>query len=141
MGFVSIDAIWDSLAEGMQTKEQLIVKISADKADVGFSEMVDQGDGVYVYKDPANIPYWKSIPAVSCDALDDHLIVEQYIRDNISTLSPDKASLGGTWYIIRTHLDTAIHTGTMTYEDGHNRGTAKFSYTRNGNDVIITDIK
>jgi len=53
--------------------------------------------------------------------------VEQYVKANISTLSPVKAELGGTFYV--TDIRTANGMGTVEYEDGHIALTADFNYT------------
>lgn len=50
-----VNAIWDTFAEGMNAKEQLKFIFGEGTASIGFGEMVDRGDGVYVYKDPTKI--------------------------------------------------------------------------------------
>lgn len=52
--------------------------------------------------------------------------VEQYITQNISTLSPEKEQLGGTFYV--TAIQARGETGTVSYEDGHNAYVADFTY-------------
>lgn len=53
--------------------------------------------------------------------------VGDYVRENISTLSPDEAVLGGTWYVtgIAFGEGNAI---TVNYEDGHIARTAAAEY-------------
>lgn len=53
--------------------------------------------------------------------------VEAYVRTNLSTLSPEKEVLGGTFYVTRIRL--MENTGTVEYEDGHNAYVADFSYS------------
>lgn len=131
-----IDAWWTASAEGMTNTEQLTLKFTDQKILAGFAEMVDRGDGTYVYKDPNNIPYWKEIPAVDCADLNETLAVEKYIRDNIATLSPIKATLGGTWYVIRVDTDTTKNTGTVKYEDGHMQESKTFTYSVDTTGVV-----
>ncbi len=46
------DVMWNSSAEGMDVTEQLKIEFGEGSAVALFGEMVDRGDGVYVYKDP-----------------------------------------------------------------------------------------
>lgn len=55
------------------------------------------------------------------------LTIEQYVTDNISTLSPETEVLGGTFYV--TSIEAANGAGAVSYEDGHNAYTADFIYT------------
>lgn len=134
------DVWWNSMAEGMQVKEQLKITFGEGNAEAGYGEMVDRGDGTYVYKDPAHLTYGKSMTDVACSDLDDRIIVEKYIRANIATLAPSKPVLGGTWYITSVHIDPAKKSGSMAYEDGHIVSSATFSYTRSGEDVTLNNI-
>jgi hypothetical protein len=63
------DVWWDSMAEGMQVKEQLRIIFGEGNAAAGFGEMVDRGDGVYVYKDPTKLTYGMSMTDVACSDL------------------------------------------------------------------------
>jgi hypothetical protein len=134
------DVWWNSMAEGMQVKEQLKITFGEGNAEAGFGEMVDRGDGTYVYKDPAHLTYGKSMTDVACSDLDDRTMVEKYIRANIATLAPSKPVLGGTWYITSVHIDPAKKTGIMAYEDGHIASSATFSYIRTEGNVTLSNI-
>ncbi|MDQ5883233.1 MAG: hypothetical protein QG654_145, partial [Patescibacteria group bacterium] len=68
-------------------------------------------------------------------------IVAKYVRENIVFLAPEDAVLGGTFYALGVKLDPFLKTGVFSYEDGHIMGSASFSYTRNGQEVLISDIK
>lgn len=135
------DVWWDSMAEGMHVTEQLKLIFNENVVQAGFSEMIDRGDGVYVYKDPNNIGYWQIMNAADCTDLDDRIVVEKYIRANIKTLAPEKPVLGGTLYATTIHIEPTLKTGTMKYEDGHIQGSATFSYNRNGEEVTISSVK
>src|ERR1035437_5515937 len=86
---------WDSLAEGMNVKEELAIEFDDGSATAGFGEMVDRGDGVYVYKDKTNLYYIKGMSQIDCETLDEKLFVEKYVRDNIKTIATNKPVLGG----------------------------------------------
>ncbi len=63
------DVWWNSMAEGIQNKEQLRIIFGEGNAQVAFGEMVDRGDGVYVYKDINKISYGENMNDVGCDEL------------------------------------------------------------------------
>lgn len=134
------DVWWEAKAEGMVVTEELRIIFGEGTASVGFGEMVDRGDGVYVYKYKENIGYWQDLTDVSCDFLDDRIIVEKYIRDNVKNLAPEKPVLGGSWYSYNIKIDPNTKTGEFTYEDGHILGVAKFEYTRTDESVEIKNI-
>ena len=123
------DLWWFASAEGMNVKEQLKIIFGEGTATIGFGEMVDRGDGVYIYKDSKNISYSLSLTDVSCSDLAERTNVESYLRENIAELSPVKAVLGGTWYVVSDTIDLEKNSGTVVYEDGHIQETKNFSYT------------
>ncbi|MBI5134122.1 MAG: hypothetical protein HZA81_01930 [Candidatus Taylorbacteria bacterium] len=53
--------------------------------------------------------------------------VEDYVRLNISELSPVKESLGGSFFV--TSIEARAGAGTVRYEDGHSAYTADFAYS------------
>jgi len=55
--------------------------------------------------------------------------IESYVTHNISALSPEKETLGGTFYVTEISVDSEKKTGHVKYEDGHNAYEADFSYT------------
>jgi len=56
----------------------------------------------------------------------ENVAVEDYVRQNISLLSPIQASLGGTFYV--TNIEASGGAGTVKYEDGHMAYIAEFTY-------------
>jgi len=52
--------------------------------------------------------------------------VEEYVRQNISALSPEPAVMGGTFYV--TDIKIKNGEGTVWYEDGHIALVADFTY-------------
>ena len=131
------DVWWDSFAEGMNVTEQLKIKFGEGNAVVFFGEMIDRGDGVYVYKDVTKLTPGFQMSQIDCESLDDRIIVENYIRNNVKTIVPEKPVLGGSWYVISVNINSFTKTGSMVYEDGHIQGEKSFNYVRNGTQVII----
>jgi hypothetical protein len=129
---------WNSRAEGMEVKEELMIKWGDGSATAGFGEMVDRGDGVYVYKDKSNLYYIKGMDQKDCEYLDEEIFVEKYIRDNIQTIATNKTALGGTWYVIYATINPATKTGEVIYEDGHIQSKASFTYTYNATLEMVT---
>jgi hypothetical protein len=132
---------WDSTAEGMNVKEELEIIFGEGSATVGFGEMIDRGDGVYVYKNKTNLYYIDQMNQIDCEMLDEKLFTEQYIRDNIVTIATNKPVLGGTWYVITTIANPIAHTAEVVYEDGHIQSKANIIYTYNKNPQTIAITK
>lgn len=65
-------------------------------------------------------------------------IVESYLRENISMLSPVPAVLGGTWYVVSLTIDPAMNSGTVIYEDGHIQEKRSFSYVVNNKGAVTS---
>src|SRR3989344_2008190 len=66
--------------------------------------------------------------------------IESYVTQNISTLSPEKEVLGGTFYVTNiqvTPREGASGTGVVQYEDGHIALVADFSYEVNDRGITI----
>jgi len=132
---------WDSFAEGMNVKEELVIKFGDGSATVGFGEMIDRGDGVYIYKDKTNLTYIKAMNQIDCESLNEKLFVEKYIRDNITTIATNKPELGGSWYVILVTVNTSTHTAEVVYEDGHIQSKANLTYAYNKNPQGIVATK
>ncbi len=58
---------WNVLAEGMNSKEEIIITLSGKTAAVGFGEMKEKEDGSYVYADVNNLSYEPVLQETSCD--------------------------------------------------------------------------
>jgi len=89
------------------------------------------GVGFLLFKTPAHDP----TPNVIVDIKQN---VENYLRANISELSPVKAVLGGTWYVISDTVDLEKNSGTVVYEDGHIQEEKNFIYTSNDNGEVLS---
>lgn len=137
------DVWWQSLAEGMNVTEELVISFGDGSASVLMGEMYNRGDGVYVYKDKNVINYKQQMGQVDCEMLDEKFTVEKYIEDNISIIAINKAVLGGTWHVLSVSANPAGQNGEVKYEDGHIESTATFTYTYNKekNVVIINSFK
>lgn len=64
------DVWWYSFAEGMYVMEQLHFGFDDNSAVAMFGEMVDRGDGVYVYKNTDNLTKGFQMTKIDCDTLD-----------------------------------------------------------------------
>ncbi len=135
------DVWWDSMAEGMKVTEQLKIEFGEGSAVALFGEMVDRGDGTYLYKDVTKLTPSFQMSQTDCEVLNDKIIVEKYIRDNIKNVAPEKSVLGGLWYVISVNVNPAMKNGTVTYEDGHIQKKASYNYVRNEGEVLISSIK
>lgn len=85
--------------------------------------------GFVVYKNTAPVA---NVPG------DTPQIVESYLRENISTLSPVSAVLGGTWYVVSLTIDPTTNSGTVVYEDGHIQEKRNFSYALNEKGAVTS---
>ncbi len=56
------------------------------------------------------------------------ILVEEYIKENIKTIAPNQAVLGGSWYVVSVFVFDEIKSGIVTYEDGHIQSEAFFEY-------------
>ncbi|NVN97514.1 hypothetical protein HXX01_04805, partial [Candidatus Nomurabacteria bacterium] len=135
------DVMWESEQEGMSVTEQLKIEFGEGSAVALYGEMIDRGDGVYLYKDATKLSSGFQMSQIDCGSLDDKIVVEKYVRDNIETVVPEKPVLGGSWYVTLVNINPSMKTGTVAYEDGHIQGNKKFSYTRNNNEVKINLIE
>lgn len=85
-------------------------------------------------------------PTTLCSKIEKEQIVEKYLNENISTISPIKEVLGGKFYITKL-IWAGDNSGVIEYEDGHIVLAATFDYeikTGNssiGNEVIIENFK
>jgi hypothetical protein len=52
----------------------------------------------------------------------------EYLKKNISALSPEKEVLGGTFYVTK-FTPTNNNSGIVEYEDGHNAYKGRISYS------------
>ncbi len=129
---------WNSLAEGMQVKEELNIEFGDGSASALYGEMVDRGDGVYIYKDKTELSFGPSLGQISCEDLDKINAVEKYVKDNIKTIATNKPVLGGSWYVTSIFVNYTLNEGTITYEDGHIQSKATFEYKFDSNTKNVT---
>lgn len=131
------DVLWEAQAEGTIVSEQLLINFTQNEAFVGFGEMKLGENDIYVYSDPESIPYWQTIPTLSCEDLDEHILVGKYIRENIAVLVSEESVLGGSWYVVSAKVNPLENTVAVMYEDGHIQGTETFSYEVSEGVVVI----
>ncbi len=123
------DVFWNTSAEGMQGTEELIISFGDGSASILGGEMVDRGDGVYVYKDKTKLtPSYPQLSQTDCSNFDEIKIVEKYIKDNIKTIATNKPVLGGSWYSLYVGVNPGADEALVMYEDGHIQSKAKIFY-------------
>lgn len=66
--------------------------------------------------------------------------VENYIRENISELSPEKEVLGGKFYVTKITFNEN-ESGRVEYEDGHIALVADFKYRVSNGSIEITEFE
>lgn len=125
----TVDAIWDTFGEGINAKEEIRIIFGEGTASLGAGELEQGADGVYRYKDKESLKYTLDLYDIDCAELNERERVDKYIRDNITTLSPVKAVLGGTWYVFSNIINLKENTGTVIYEDGHIQEKRDYTYT------------
>ncbi len=65
-GLSTAELWWHTKAEGTTATEQLFVRFNDTKAEAGFGEMKDRGDGTFVYADLMAVSYVPVMEAVAC---------------------------------------------------------------------------
>lgn len=58
---------WNVLAEGMNSKEEILITLTGKTAAVGFGEMKEKDDGSFVYVDVNKLSYQPVLQETSCD--------------------------------------------------------------------------
>ena len=82
-------------------------------------------------------------PILPCGESEVKKVVENYLKENISGLSPEKEVLGGKFYITKITW-VGNNSGMIEYEDGHIAMKALFDYkiepsSRSTNYSVIID--
>ena len=102
----TINATWHTSGEGINADEPL---------KIVFGEGTAYVDGL-------------ALNDVDCNMLDERVAVKEYLKKNIVALAPKPATMGGTWFYLRSIVDAAKKTGYIVYEDGHNEEKRQFTY-------------
>src|SRR5690606_23769906 len=80
MGEVNVDTnsgayllttLYSYSAEGMENTEEKYFILNTDQAYVGYGEMSEQDNGLYMYSDPTMVDFTYTIPMVSCEKYDE----------------------------------------------------------------------
>ena len=79
MGEVNVDAnsgayllttLYAYSAEGMENTEEKYFILNTDQAYVGYGQMSQNDNGLYMYEDPTMVDFTYTIPMVSCEKYD-----------------------------------------------------------------------
>jgi len=73
-------------------------------------------------------------------SLENQNIVKEYIKENISDLSPEKAILGGNFYITKIYFESP-NSVLIEYEDGHIALEAKANFKIENEKIEIINFK
>jgi hypothetical protein len=112
---------WDGLYRGHTTvleHNQNIIAVS-----VTYLDMSDR-----IKSDYENLLNSFKFSTISVDSKLPQTILENYFKENISTISPEKETLGGKFYITDLKLNDGT-SGVVSYEDGHVAFVADFTYS------------
>lgn len=137
----TIDAWWNREGEGVTEKSQLRIIFGEGNASIGFGAMKANADGSYSYEDLSKVDYSFTLTDYSCEDLSEREAVEEILWKNINTLSPVKAVLGGTFYVVSMDLDLVKNSGSVVYEDGHIQEKREFNYEVVDSKVVNLKIK
>ncbi len=136
--FLKAMMLWQAQAEGASVLEELAIMFNPEEVKIGFGEMKDRGDGIYVYVDKNIIVFSQTLPAIPCEELNERIVVDKYVRENIATISDVEPVLGGSWYVVSVELLPNENKGSVIYEYGHIQETRDFSYNINNKEVTIS---
>lgn len=78
-----------------------------------------------------NRPLGSTLPGAGVGRV---MSVEDYVKQNISELSPRDEVLGGKFMV--TDIEAEDRKGVVSYEDGHNAFTADFTYSEDADKGI-----
>lgn len=130
--------IWDTFAEGMRNKEELIFDYGEQYSIAYFGEVFDRGDGVYMFKDKNNLSPQNKMDKIECLELEEKIAIEEYVRENIKNIPTTKEVLGGSWYVTKITINNDSNMGEVEYEDGHILEKATFEYDYNPESKIVS---
>lgn len=131
---------WDTKAEGMTSKEELLLKTTPIDAQAAFGEMVQGANGTYVYKDKSTVTYQQQMSQIDCGSLDEILAVETYVRaTDLQALTKTSPVLGGKLFVSSVVVNPSAHTALISYEDGHiaGKGALVYSYDQTTKKVTV----
>lgn len=88
--------------------------------------------------------WWPNLtfaPALNQEPVGRIMSIEDYVKQNISALSPEKEVLGGKFYV--TDITAGDGKGVVSYEDGHIAFVADFTYvtTEQGHEITSFTIR
>jgi len=66
--------------------------------------------------------------------------LRNYLRDNLSAISPEKEVLGGKFYVSKLEI-TGPGKARVEYEDGHNAFSAQFDYSITNDTVKVSNFR
>lgn len=86
----AVTAWWQAKAEGTTVTEELVIHFGEGDAKAYFGEMVDRGDGVYIYKDKSKLKNGPTMFQIYCGDLDEILTAEEKLKANEDIINLDE---------------------------------------------------
>jgi len=85
-----------------------------------------------------NIAKTEDVEKIEINALDEVVLVEEYVKNNIAKLTIEKPVLGGTFYITKIDVDVSNKKVVVGYEDGHIADKVELNYEIKNGEVVIS---
>jgi len=140
----------EAIEKFIHTRIDILSPVSAatgTKFVVSSVEHKDAGEVIVVYSDTTAthtargvfaVPKPKQVLIVSFDLVtssvfapvsnpEEQKLVEEYVKEHLSTLSPEKEVLGGEFFVTKIRF-LSSGAALVEYEDGHNAYTAEVTY-------------
>jgi len=117
----------------MNKKKMLFCVLAVVVLSLGFFSFIKANQ-----KKVVEIPTVEKKMDVVVSILSEKENVENYLKKNITILSPIPAVLGGTWQVLSFTINVENKTGTVLYEDGHLSENKKFTYSINENAEVLS---
>ncbi len=136
---ILLDAEGQLIAQGIATaqEEWMTEDFVPFSMQLYYETLSTEGTLILEKSNPSGLPenaLQLSVPVKlqSCDGATmeeyKHTLVEAYIRNNISSISPVEAVLGGTWYVLSVEFPD-VDRVSVIYEDGHIQEEFQASYS------------
>jgi hypothetical protein len=106
-----------------------------------YNQGSDVGESLKIIfsESTANIvSYNLNLSSIPCLDFIKRTNVINYLQDNISTLSPVKATAGDTWGVDSETVDLVNNSGTVIYDDGQTQETKNFTYTTDAKGAVTS---
>ncbi len=70
------------------------------------------------------------------EAMHEKLLIEDYIKNNIGRITPERVTAGKTWHLVNVIVNIDKQTGTFMYSDGMKSGQAYYTYNKDDHGLL-----